>query len=236
MVHSVAEQTNFSLDHNFIKGTIVSYCEVMYSCFNRDKYLLKGGNLIMKRLLVTFLILLSVILFVGCGSKGSSLSTEQRKAVDNCIEFINNSSFTSKDRIDTDIIKIENATANTWKYAWYEDSPIKDNAIDLADWVITIGDTSFHDFAIIICDSDTYKVIGYSKTDGQISLEDVSSIEIIQNKDNKMVYTAEKNKTEIKAFIKEFNEGNPYGNAVNITPSTMVRINLKNGTTRHIVQ
>jgi len=119
----------------------------------------------MKRVLITFLILINVILFAGCGLRGSSLTKEQRKAVDNCIEFINNSSFTQKDRIDTDIIKIENATENTWKYARYENSSRKKNDVDLTDWVITIGDTSFHDFAVIICESDTYKVIGYTPID-----------------------------------------------------------------------
>ena len=119
----------------------------------------------MKRLFVIFLSILIGIAFVGCDSKGSSLSAGQRKAVDNSMEFIIHSPFNTKDRIDTDIIKIENATENTWKSAWYDGAQIKENGIDLTDWVITIGDTSYHDFACIVCDSSTYKVIGYIPTE-----------------------------------------------------------------------
>ena len=115
----------------------------------------------MKRLLITVLAILTGISFVGCDSKESSLSAGQRKAVDNSLEYIGNPPFTSMGRIDTDIIKIENATENTWKSVWYENSQIKENGIDLNDWVITIGDTSFHNFACIVCDSNTYKVIGF---------------------------------------------------------------------------
>ena len=85
----------------------------------------------------------------------------QKKAVDNSIEFIKNSSFTAKERIDTDIVKVENATDNTWKSVWHEDKPAEENAVDSTDWVITIGDMSNHDFAIIVCDSDTCEVIGH---------------------------------------------------------------------------
>jgi uncharacterized protein YcfL len=119
----------------------------------------------MKKLLTLFLLVLICSSFTGCNSKGSSLSVNQRKAVDNSVEFISNSSFTSQDRIDTDIIEIKNATENTWKSVWYEGSKIEENAIELNDWVITIGSTSDHGFAIIVCDSNNYEVIGYIPID-----------------------------------------------------------------------
>jgi predicted metalloprotease len=123
----------------------------------------------MKKVLITLLVLLISISFIGCdskqNSKTSSLSEGQQKSVDNCIEYIRNSSFTSKDHIDTSIIKIESATENTWKSVWSKDSKIEEKTIDLTDWIITIGNTSGHNFAIIVCDSNNYKVIGYIPID-----------------------------------------------------------------------
>ena len=119
----------------------------------------------MKRCITTFLILLLIILFNGCNSDGSALSAEQQNAVDASIEFISNSSFTSKDKLDTDIIKIENATDQTWESVCNENKQIEQKSIDLSDWVITIGDTLYHDFAVIVIDSDTKEVIGYIPID-----------------------------------------------------------------------
>jgi len=101
-------------------------------------------------------------MFVGCESNISSLSGEEQNVVKNSIEFIKKSSFTSKIRIDTNIIKIENATKDTWEIVLTKDDcKIEEEAVDSTDWVITIGDTSEHDFAVIVCDSSTHAVIGY---------------------------------------------------------------------------
>ena len=115
----------------------------------------------MKRIFIPLIILLNITLFTGCNSKTSTLSAEEQKAVNNSIKFIKDSSFTSKNRIDTDIIEINNATKNTWKSVVSGDSRAKENATDSTDWIITIGDTTHHDFAIIVCDSSTYEVIGF---------------------------------------------------------------------------
>lgn len=115
----------------------------------------------MKKVLVSLIILFSII-FVGCRSNMSTLSGEQQNAVKNNIEFIKKSSFASKSRMDTEIVKFENATKDTWDFVFTEDnSKIAEAAVDLTDWVITIGDTSEHDFAVIVCDSSTHEVIGY---------------------------------------------------------------------------
>jgi len=119
----------------------------------------------MKRLFVILIILLAIVSLGGCALKDSPLPAVQQKAVANCVEFISNSSFTSKEHMDTDIVKIENVTDNTWESVWSEEKYIDKNAIDLTDWIITIGDTSAHDFAIIVCDSDTCEVIGYIPID-----------------------------------------------------------------------
>lgn len=122
------------------------------------------GRTDMKRI-ISILIIINVILFIGCTSKEdseiNSLPAKQQKAVKNSIEFIKNSSFSSKNSIDTGIIKVENAKEDTWKWVCTKDSPISDNAVDTTDWIITLGSTADHSFAIIICDSNTSEVLGY---------------------------------------------------------------------------
>ncbi|MEG0775489.1 hypothetical protein [Clostridium sp.] len=133
----------------------------------------------MKKYLTITLILLMLFTLFGCNStkgsvsseqqKGSlstqqqkgSLSAEQQKAVNNSINYIKNSSFTAKDRINTNIITIKNADEKTWEFVYSQNSKVDKNSVDSTDWIITIGDTSDHDFAIIVCDSITYEVIGY---------------------------------------------------------------------------
>ena len=115
----------------------------------------------MKRLFLTFLVLLIANLSIGCNSKENSLSKGQKEAVNNCIEYINNSTFTSKENIDTSIVKFENATDSTWEAVWNRGKRVDSNEIDSSDWIITIGDTSGFDFNILVCDSDIYNVIGY---------------------------------------------------------------------------
>jgi len=115
----------------------------------------------MKRLFLTFLVLLIVNFSIGCNSKENSLSKGQKEAINNCIEYINNSAFTSKENIDTNIVKFDNATDNTWESVWFGGKQVVSNVIDSSDWIITIGDTSGFDFNIFVCNSDTYEVLGY---------------------------------------------------------------------------
>jgi hypothetical protein len=115
----------------------------------------------MKRLFLTFLILLIVNFSIGCNSKENLYSKGQKEAINNCIEYINNSAFTSKANIDTNIVKFDNATNNSWESVWYEGEQVDSNVIDSSDWIITIGDTSGIDFNIFVCDSDTNEVLGY---------------------------------------------------------------------------
>ena len=121
------------------------------------------------------IILCTLLFTVGCSSGDSndvltleadsnneiSLSSEQQKAVNNSIDFIENSEFASKDRIDSKIISIKNADEKTWEFVYLENSKADKNSVDSTDWIITIGDRSGHDFARIVCDSDTFEVIGY---------------------------------------------------------------------------
>lgn len=129
----------------------------------------------MKIIKLISIILCTLFLTMGCSSVDNndvstfeddlnneiSLSSEQQKAVNNSINYIENSEFTSKDHIDTNIITIENADEKTWEFVYLENGKADKNSIDSTDWIITIGDRSGHDFARIVCDSDTFEVIGY---------------------------------------------------------------------------
>ncbi|WP_130850370.1 hypothetical protein [Intestinimonas timonensis] len=33
--------------------------------------------------------------------------------------------------------------------------------LDAADWAVTLGDTTGHDYAVLLCDSETLAVLGY---------------------------------------------------------------------------
>jgi uncharacterized protein YcfL len=115
-----------------------------------------------KYLIVTITLAMFFSMF-GCDSNNEiSLSSEQQKAVNNSINFINNSEFDSKNHIDSNIIKIKNADAKTWESVYSEVSKVDKNSVDSTDWIITIGDTSGHNFAVIVCDSETLEVIGYT--------------------------------------------------------------------------
>jgi hypothetical protein len=111
-------------------------------------------------------------MMIGCNSNTSSLSEVdslsegQKIAVTNSIKYIKKSSFSNKENIDTKIIEIRNVTDEGHQRAvWNNDSMVEENKVDIDDWIITIGSTSGHNFSIIVCDSDTYEVIGYIPID-----------------------------------------------------------------------
>lgn len=118
----------------------------------------------MKKCLAAAFALLILFTTFGCNPK-RDLPADQQKAVNNSIDYINSSSFTAKGRINTDIITIKNADEKTWETVWSEGHKIDKNTVDPTDWVITIGDTSGHDFVVIVCDSNTYEVIGHIPID-----------------------------------------------------------------------
>jgi hypothetical protein len=112
------------------------------------------------------IVLVSVISFLGCSSGASSLTDGQKKAVQNSITYIKNSEFTNKNSINTKIIKIENITEEYRGEVFSYGSKVDKSKVDLNDWVITIGSiTGGHNFAKIVCDSNTYEVIGYIPID-----------------------------------------------------------------------
>lgn len=84
---------------------------------------------------------------------------ENDKAYQNCIEYIENSSFDRWKKINTIIARAEKVT-ETIKESVVIDKG-KESLLDTTDLIYIIGDTSEHDFANIVCDSETKEVIGY---------------------------------------------------------------------------
>ena len=126
-----------------------------------------GG--IMKKYWIIPLALMLLFTLVGCSAKKASietdpqisLSSEQQEAVENSIAYIKNSELASKDKIDTSLIKIDTAEENTWQSVYTNSGKAEESTVDTTDWIITLGDRSGFDFAVIVCDSTTSEVIGY---------------------------------------------------------------------------
>ena len=86
--------------------------------------------------------------FFSCAYEGNNnLWEKQQKAVRNSIYFINYSLSSVRDRIDKSMVRIEKVSDRS------------------ENWKITIGDTSGRDFAVVVCDADTGKVVGYIPTE-----------------------------------------------------------------------
>jgi len=72
----------------------------------------------MRKLFTKGLSNLMIFVLVGCTTDQASLLSKQQKAVNNSIAYIKNSSFNSKERINTKVISISLATESTWKSTW----------------------------------------------------------------------------------------------------------------------
>lgn len=107
------------------------------------------------------IVLFAFLLLNSCGVKESGMSEAQKDAVDNSLAYISESEFSSRDRIDKKKIEIRSITSGELQFVWNDNLQLEESALDISDWVITIGDTSGHDFAVMICDSVTSEVLGY---------------------------------------------------------------------------
>ncbi len=116
-----------------------------------------------RKIIITCSILLIVMLLGGCTETKNNVSKEQQDALNNCIEYIKNSSFDSKDRIDISVVSVKVLTEDMEDSVWVVVDRIEDyfEVEQPEHWVFTIGDTSGHDFAIMVCNSETSDVIGY---------------------------------------------------------------------------
>lgn len=134
----------------------------------------------MKKLLIFISLLVSIISLVACEEKPilkeakqstknltedstdlENLKNDQK--YQNCLEYINNSSFESWKSIDVDVVESKKLTETTKKYVSIEKG--NESLLDSSDLIYTIGDTFAHNFANVICDSQTNKVIGYIPID-----------------------------------------------------------------------
>lgn len=77
----------------------------------------------------------------------------------NCAAWLADSDLEQKDRVDTSLVSVAQVTEGDLEAAVCEDESAA--LLDGADWAVTMGDTSGHDFAILLCDSETLAVLGY---------------------------------------------------------------------------
>ncbi len=118
----------------------------------------KGRKMIRKAAVA---MLFAALVLSGCSAQQSTMSATQKKAVENSLVYISESDFSFKDRINKKKFEIRSVTSGELQFVWNDDLQMEESALDTSDWVITIGDTSGHDFAVMICDSRTSEVLGY---------------------------------------------------------------------------
>ena len=114
----------------------------------------------MKRIIAAALLLmLAAALLPDCDR---NIPEHQREAYENCLEYLKNSSHMRKDHINIKIVTIE-----TLEEEQKRSVDIVVNGVENyfgreqpEHWLFTIGDTSGHDFAMIVCNSETSEVIG----------------------------------------------------------------------------
>lgn len=113
-----------------------------------------------KTVTILLLILLFAFALHGCGP---NIPAHQREAYENCVAYIKNSSFSRKDFIDTGIVRIETLMEEQKDAVWVEVNGVEAyfSQEQPEHWLFTIGDTSGHDFAMLVCNSETGEVIGY---------------------------------------------------------------------------
>lgn len=90
-----------------------------------------------------------------------NLKNEQK--YQNCLKYIENSSFESWKTINIDIVESQKINETVKEYVSIEKG--KELLLDSSDLIYTIGDTYAHNFANIVCDNETNEVIGYIPVD-----------------------------------------------------------------------
>lgn len=84
-------------------------------------------------------------------------TTETLRA--NCAAWLADSTFDQKDRVDTALISVVQVTEGGLAAAVCDDESAA--LLDGGDWAVTLGDTVGHDYAVLLCDSETLAVLGY---------------------------------------------------------------------------
>ena len=84
-------------------------------------------------------------------------TTETLRA--NCAAWLADSTFDQKDRVDTALVSVVQVTEGDLASAVCDSESAA--LLDGTDWAVTLGDTSGHDYAVLLCDSVTLAVLGY---------------------------------------------------------------------------
>ena len=84
-------------------------------------------------------------------------TTETLRA--NCAAWLADSTFDQKDRVDTALVSVVQVTEGDLAAAVCDGESAA--LLDGTDWAVTLGDTIGHDYAVLLCDSETLAVLGY---------------------------------------------------------------------------
>lgn len=84
-------------------------------------------------------------------------TTETLRA--NCAAWLADSTFDQKDRVDTTLVFVAPVTEGDLAAAVCDGESAA--LLDGTDWAVTLGDTIGHDYAVLLCDSETLAVLGY---------------------------------------------------------------------------
>ena len=84
-------------------------------------------------------------------------TTETLRA--NCAAWLAASTLEQKDRVDTTLVSVAPVTQGDLAAAVCDEESAA--LLDGTDWAVTLGDTSGHDYAVFLCDSETLAVLGY---------------------------------------------------------------------------
>lgn len=84
-------------------------------------------------------------------------TTETLRA--NCAAWLAASTLDQKDRVDTTLVSVAPVTQGDLAAAVCDEESAA--LLDGTDWTVTLGDTSGHDYAVLLCDSETLAVLGY---------------------------------------------------------------------------
>ncbi len=109
-------------------------------------------------------VVLVVTLLLGMRLFGQQkLPPEQQNAFNNCLEYIRQSSFDSKHAIDTKAVKARPLPEEPQDFVRIKANGPADSFARQPQrhWLFTIGKTDEHNFAQLVCESETEQAIGY---------------------------------------------------------------------------
>lgn len=89
------------------------------------------------------------------------ISPEYRLAVEKAIEYVMESPWENRLRIDFSEIHIEEAPQELSDSLWTHDGPASSDIIDSSDLLVELGLSSGHDFAGLVFDVEKREIIGY---------------------------------------------------------------------------